>query len=53
VARNTFFTYLIRKGVVPEMVMQITGHKSRAAFERYVKIAKAEAQHAVQQAWDA
>jgi integrase len=52
VARNTCITYLIKKGLIPEYVMQISGHKSRLAFQTYVKIAKSEAQLAVKKAWD-
>lgn len=52
VARNTCITYLIKKGLIPEYVMQISGHKSRSAFQTYVKIAKSEAQLAVKRAWE-
>jgi integrase len=52
VARNTCITYLIKKGMIPEMVMQISGHKSRSAFEKYVKISREEAQMAAKKAWE-
>ena len=35
-ARRTFVTLALEAGVRPEVVMRITGHKSLAAFRRYV-----------------
>jgi integrase len=52
VARDTCITFLIKKGLIPEYVMKISGHKSRTAFQTYVKIAQEEAQIAVKHAWD-
>ena len=37
-ARRTFVTLALEAGVRPEVVMRITGHKSLAAFRRYVNV---------------
>ncbi len=42
-ARRTFITRLIQKGVSPSEIMQITGHTSRASFDKYIRIANTEA----------
>jgi len=34
------------------MVMQISGHKNRSAFQKYVKIAQSEAIEAMRKVWD-
>jgi integrase len=36
--RRTFVTLALEQGLRPELVMKITGHKSFAAFRRYVNI---------------
>lgn len=42
-ARRTFITRLIKKGLPPQTIMKVTGHKSREAFDKYVKISQIEA----------
>jgi len=37
-ARRTFVTLSLEKGMRPEVVMQITGHKDLKTFQRYIKI---------------
>lgn len=37
-ARRTFITLSLEKGVRPEVVMEITGHKDYGTFKKYVKI---------------
>ena len=51
-ARRTCITLLLKMKVLPEMVMQITGHSSRKSFQKYVKISQPEAVIAVKNAWD-
>jgi integrase len=50
--RRTFITLSLKRGALPEMVMQISGHKDRRAFEKYVKLAKGEAQEALKKIWE-
>ncbi len=42
-ARRTMITLALKKGMLPEMVMKISGHTSRESFEKYVKITEEEA----------
>jgi integrase len=51
-ARHTGITYLLRKGLLPESVMKISGHKSRTAFQKYVNIAQNEAVEEVRKVWE-
>ncbi|QLH52845.1 MAG: hypothetical protein CH6_0227 [Candidatus Kapaibacterium sp.] len=37
-ARRTFVTLSLQKGMRPEVVMQITGHKDLKSFSRYIEI---------------
>lgn len=37
-ARRTFVTLSLEKGMRPEIVMKITGHKSYKTFKKYIKI---------------
>lgn len=37
-ARRTFVTLSLEKGMRPEVVMKITGHKEYATFKKYIKI---------------
>lgn len=37
-ARRTFVTLSLEKGMRPEVVMKITGHKNHATFKKYIKI---------------
>lgn len=49
-ARRTFITRLLRKGLLPEQIMKITGHRNRRSFDEYVKITQNEAVNAVRNA---
>lgn len=51
-ARRTFITRLLRKGLLPEQIMKITGHRNRRSFDEYVKITQNEALDAVRNALD-
>ncbi len=42
-ARRTMVTLALKKGMLPEMLMKISGHTSRRSFESYVKITEEEA----------
>jgi len=42
----------LKKGLIPEYVMKISGDKSGSAFQKYVKIAKEEGQIAAKNAWE-
>lgn len=51
-SRRSFITLTLKKGVMPEMVMEISGHKNRKSFQRYVRITKEESADKVLEAWD-
>ena len=51
-ARNTFITISLQKGMIPEEVMQVTGHKSRSSFEGYVKTAKQNSFNKLRSVWE-
>lgn len=42
-ARRTFITLLLSKGLLPEKVMMLSGHSSRADFDGYVRITQSDA----------
>ena len=50
--RRTCITLLLKKGMLPEEIMRISGHKSRKSFEIYVKISEQEALKSISTAWD-
>jgi hypothetical protein len=50
--RQSGITGLLRKKVSPKMVMQISGHKKLAVFERYIRMEEQESPEAVRNAWD-
>jgi len=50
--RRTAITYLLKKGVTPEKVMVVSGHKDMATFQRYVKMSKNEAVEDIRNIWD-
>jgi integrase len=51
-ARRTFITLSLKKGVLPEMVMKVSGHKDRMSFQSYVRISQEEAVDTMRDAWD-
>lgn len=50
--RRSFITLSLKKGVLPEAVMKISGHKDRTTFQKYVKITQTEAVDAVMNVWN-
>ncbi|TAL70464.1 MAG: hypothetical protein EPN82_02315 [Bacteroidetes bacterium] len=50
-ARRTFITLSLEKGMRPEVVMKITGHKDYKSFKRYVKLTDNVAKEEVTRAW--
>lgn len=50
-ARRTFITLSLEKGMRPEVVMKITGHRSMKNFMRYVKITDKVKKMAMQTIW--
>ena len=44
-ARRTFITIALDKGMQPDVVMRITGHKSYKDFAKYIKTSKAHVQN--------
>jgi integrase len=53
-ARRTFITLSLKRGVMPEMVQQVSGHrsKSRKSFNRYIKLSSDESARAVGSVWE-
>ena len=51
-ARRTFITLSLKRGILPEYVMKVSGHKSRRSFEKYIRITQNEAHEAVTNAWE-
>lgn len=49
-ARRSFITNLLKKGVMPEMVMAVSGHKNRRSFQKYVRVSKEESINQVREA---
>ena len=50
-ARRTFITLSLRKGMKPEVIMKITGHKSYKMFQKYLKIADDHTRKEMFEAW--
>jgi integrase len=50
-ARRTFITISLKRGLLPETVMKVSGHKDRKSFQKYVRIAKEEAVEDVRNIW--
>jgi integrase len=51
-ARRTFITLSLKRGVIPEMLQHISGHKSRKSFQRYVRVTSEESVKAVAGVWE-
>lgn len=49
--RKTFATLSLEKGIPAETVMSITGHKSYASFQRYVKVTEDRKRNEMAKAW--
>ncbi len=50
-ARRTFITLSLEKGIRPEVVMSITGHKDYKTFKAYIKITDTVKKEALLNAW--
>jgi len=50
-ARRTFITLSLEKGMRPEVVMQITGHKNYKTLMRYVRIVETVKEEELMKAW--
>ncbi len=50
-ARRTFITLSLRKGMKPEVIMKITGHRSYKMFQKYLKIADDHTRKEMFEAW--
>ncbi|WP_347160114.1 site-specific integrase [Pontibacter chitinilyticus] len=51
-ARRTFITQSLERGLRPEVIMKITGHKDLATMMRYVKITQDVVKTEMLKAWD-
>lgn len=51
-ARRTFVTLSLEKGMRPEVVMSITGHKDYATFKKYIKLTENVKQAEMENAWN-
>lgn len=50
-ARRTFITLSLERGMRPEVVMSITGHKNYKSFEKYIKLSQRVKNDEMQNAW--
>lgn len=50
--RRTFITLLLKKGILSEMIMKITGHKSINSFRKYIKLSNSDSFDIVRDAWN-
>ncbi len=50
-ARRTFISLSLMKGMKPEVIMKITGHKSYKMFQKYLKIADSHIKEEMFEAW--
>lgn len=51
-ARRTFITLSLDKGMRPDIVMSISGHKNYASFQKYIKLSKRIREEEMTKAWD-
>lgn len=51
-ARRTYITLSLEKGMRPEVVMSITGHKNWATFKKYIKLIPAVKVYEMNKAWN-
>lgn len=50
--RRTFVTVMLRRGVLPEDVMKVSGHKDYKSFQRYIDANERRAAENVRDAWE-
>ena len=51
-ARRTFVTLSLEQGMRPEIVMQITGHKTYQSFKKYIKITDKVKDYEMKRIWN-
>lgn len=51
-ARRTFITLSLEKGMRPDIIMSITGHKSYSSFKKYIKLSKRIREEEMIKAWN-
>ncbi|GAK95527.1 integrase [Nonlabens tegetincola] len=51
-ARRTFITLSLEKGMRPEVVMSITGHKDYKSFQKYIKLSQRVKADEMNKAWN-
>jgi integrase len=51
-ARRTFITISLEKGMRPDIVMSITGHKSYSSFKKYIKLSNKIREQEMLNAWN-
>ncbi len=51
-ARRTFITLMLKRGVLPELVMKVSGHRSRKSFDKYVRITQVESVNSIRNILD-
>jgi integrase len=51
-ARRTFITLSLEKGMRPDIVMSITGHKSYSSFQKYIKLSTKVREDEMIKAWN-
>jgi integrase len=51
-ARRTFITLSLEKGIRPEVVMSVTGHKDYRTFQKYIKLTDSVKMTEVLAAWN-
>jgi len=51
-ARRTFISLSLEKGMRPDIIMSITGHKSYSSFKKYIKLSKRIREEEMIKAWD-
>lgn len=51
-ARRTFITLSLEKGMRPEIVMNITGHKDYKSFQKYIKLSQRVKADEMSKAWN-
>jgi integrase len=51
-ARRTFITLSLEKGMRPDIVMSITGHKSYSSFKKYIKLSEKIREEEMIKAWN-
>jgi len=51
-ARRTFITLSLEKGMRPDIVMSISGHKNFSNFKKYIKLSERIREEEMNKAWD-